>query len=512
MKTEFIGQGIFKNETEQFGNYLASSLKDSDFTNITIFVAFLREQSLIELDEFITKVNSENRKIILYVGIDDKITSKEALQYLLRKNIECYIYNSNEFIYHPKLYLFEGKRNRIIIGSSNLTKAGLFYNVESSILLDFTNSDNSGLKLLNQIKDYYSDLLDFTNSNLSFLTEELITNLFANGKISTERSEFISSNESYEFDKTKKFKIPRIPELGTILIDDNRVKPTYKPYFPKITDEYLEKWEEMFIRMKKYKEDFGTTTVNKEYKDRTLFGWYRKQKDLFKLNIMPKEHIEKLNSINFYFGDGHMLRTKLIENEWLELLKDALNNQENIGVNHRYKYKDYNLGTFLVGVSQANKKNKKLELRDKIEKLGFNFAETSRDIESTISRVIKDFYSAVNPKKQEWRTRFFKHINKKEYLSEKSISEIEFAWEYHFGQKFTWTKINERYVDRTEEWKEYKRRKGVWYPINLDNTNKDRNLHHWVKRKMQNPVSLERFLNKFTREEINELRECGFRI
>ena len=227
---------------------------------------------------------------------------------------------------------------------------------------------------------------------------------------------------------------------------------------------------------------------------------------------MPKEHIEKLNSINFYFGDGHILRTKLIEDEWLELLKNALNNQENIGVNHRYKYKDYNLGTFLVGVAQANKKNKKLELRDKIEKLGFNFAETSRDIESTISRVIKDFYSAANPQKQEWRTRLFKHINKKEHLSEKSISEIEFAWEYHFGQKFTWTKINERYVDRTEEWKEYKKRKGIWYPINLDNTNKDRNLHHWVKRKMQNPVSLERFLNKFTPQEINELRECGFRI
>ena len=39
------------------------------------------------------------------------------------------------------------QKNRIITGSSNLTKSGLFYNVESSILLDFTNSDKSGLKV-----------------------------------------------------------------------------------------------------------------------------------------------------------------------------------------------------------------------------------------------------------------------------------------------------------------------------------------------------------------------------
>jgi hypothetical protein len=45
-------------------------------------------------------------------------------------------------IFHPKLYLVRGReRARLIIGSANLTLAGLHYNIETGMLLDFDLTD-----------------------------------------------------------------------------------------------------------------------------------------------------------------------------------------------------------------------------------------------------------------------------------------------------------------------------------------------------------------------------------
>jgi HKD family nuclease len=147
MIVEFLGQGLHLEEDETCGNHVCSAIKDKSFTQITIFVAFIRKPGLDYLAPFIKQARKENRNITFYVGIDEQVTSKEALELLLELDTETYIYYSDSYIYHPKIYLFEGERNRIITGSSNLTKSGLFYNVESSILLDFTNNDKSGLKV-----------------------------------------------------------------------------------------------------------------------------------------------------------------------------------------------------------------------------------------------------------------------------------------------------------------------------------------------------------------------------
>lgn len=71
--------------------------------------------------------------------------------------------------------MFEGEiETRLIIGSSNLTTNGLFSNIESSILLEFDNSDSEGLVLLNDLKLHYKTLFDFTDSNLFKISSEII--------------------------------------------------------------------------------------------------------------------------------------------------------------------------------------------------------------------------------------------------------------------------------------------------------------------------------------------------
>jgi HKD family nuclease len=516
MIVQFIGQGIHENEDETCGNYICSSIKDDSFTDITIFVAFLRFPGLNELKPFIEKAIEESREITIFVGIDERITSKEALELLLKLGVSTYVYNSEKFIYHPKIYLFESKtRNRIIVGSSNLTKAGLFYNVESSILLDFMSQDKSGLKILNQLKDYYSSFLDYTDPNIETLSQDYIDQLLSEGKISREsydnQGEFISSIH----DKSKaKGKNPEIGKLGDLEVLEYKPSKNYYSQTLKITEEYLAKWDLMFERMRNYKEKFGSCTVKREYKDRTLYGWYRKQKLLYndKEIVMPKEHIDKLRSIGFYFGDGHILHQEKIVKDWLEILFDAILNNEKIGVNHRYKYNGLTLGTWLVGISQANKKGKKLDVRKQIEDLGFNFSDSIISPENIVDKYVSDLLSAINPDKQRFRTRFNQTIKpKKKKLSSERITQIDEAWQLQFNEELIWAKINEPTIDRTEEWKEHRKNEGVWHPIKLYGT-KNIKLYHWVKNKRIYKKQMNRIKSNFTEHEIIELRNAGFPI
>lgn len=378
MIVEFIGQGIHTEE-ETCGNHICSAIKDNSFTQITIFVAFIRKPGLSYLKPFIKQAKKENRNITFYAGIDERVTSKEALELLLKLDVETYIYNSDRFIYHPKIYLFEGEKNRIITGSSNLTKSGLFYNVESSILLDFTNNDSSGLKVLKQLKEYYSPLLDFSDPNIELLTSEYLTELVQNNLVSTEEysSEFDYNSDTH--DKTKKKgNNPEISELGNIEIDEKKPSRHYKSIL-KITDDYLAKWGVMFQRMKQFYEIKNHCTVPRDYKDRTLHGWYKKQKRLYEAELMPKKHLDFLNSINFYFGDGHKLFWK---RKWLDSYSQLLKIYNETGDSNVKRYSDNTHPLFYISnwVAMERGKYKRGKLKDwqieKLEDIGFQWVMT----------------------------------------------------------------------------------------------------------------------------------------
>lgn len=514
MIAEFIGHGLHEDDNETCGNYICSSFKSEVFTAITVFVAFIRRPGILELKPFIEKAIAEKRKVTFFVGRNDFITSKEALELLLELKVETYIYFTESIIYHPKVYLFEGVKNRIIAGSSNLTKTGLFYNVECSLLLDFSKQDSAGMKVLNQLKDYFSPLLEFTDPNLEYVTKEHIEKLYADGLIPTEEFDYdVNYLPKPKSTSGRKTKLPAIGELGTIEVTEDKPRKKYKNDTLTITEAYLQKWDYMFERMKAYKAEFGTVTIKRDYADHILQAWYYKQKKLYNHAElkMPKEHIDKLKSIGFYFGDGHKLREELIFQEWLELLKDALENNEKIILNQWYKYKGKALGTWLMGISQANKKGKKLHVRERIEALGFDYSNNSKSVQNVIARLIEDLYKAENPNKLDWRTRFFKHINKKEKLDDKTIKDIEFAWEYHFHEKPYWGKMHTGTVDRTDEWKAYRKETGQWFPIKLTN-GEPIALHHWVKNKRKSLKQMKRIIDKFTEQEQEELYFAGFPI
>jgi len=272
----------------------------------------------------------------------------------------------------------------------------------------------------------------------------------------------------------------------------------------------------MFERMKKFKEKYNKTTVPVTFEDRTLYGWYRKQKDIYNHSIlkMPEEHLKKLKSIDFHFEDGHKERERIIELQWLKILKQAIKANEDIRVNHRYSFNGETLGTFLVGLKASNKNGKKLALRKEVQNTGFDFKETSRKPKDVTRRYIDELLNDENPSKSAYQTRFNSHMKKKkDIIGIELVTELNEAWELQFDEKRSW-EVTKRLIDRVNEWKEFR------YNQNINPTGKwsksqkymGDKLYSWVRKRRLDKKSLDLIIERFSDKEKLELRQEGFPI
>lgn len=200
MKTTFLGQGFESISVDAIGNYLMKYLNLQDFHSFTGISAFASEAGIFGLSGYIETAKQFYKNLTLIVGIDQEGTSKEALEEILKLNIDSYIFYQNEApIFHPKIYLFEGdKEIKLIIGSSNLTGRGLFRNVESSILIEFDITDQEGITLLDTLKTYYKTLFDFSDPNLFKISQAVIDDFNFRGIVpdEIERKKIYSNKRS----------------------------------------------------------------------------------------------------------------------------------------------------------------------------------------------------------------------------------------------------------------------------------------------------------------------------
>jgi len=187
MKTIFLYQGLpdCKNSV---GQVLLESFLDSEFDKFLCFVAFARQSGIALIADAINEAKNRFSQLKILVGFDQKGTSKEALEALLSLGVETSVYHtSSPITFHPKIYLFEGKRkNRLFVGSSNLTQKGLFQNLEASLQVDFTLPDNEGQDLLKQVHGYVDQFLEKKCDNVKKLTLELIDTLVQNKLVPNE--------------------------------------------------------------------------------------------------------------------------------------------------------------------------------------------------------------------------------------------------------------------------------------------------------------------------------------
>ncbi len=192
MEISFIGQGL-NDQGNSVGKTLIESFANQQFTKFNCLVAFASVSGLDKLSQAISASKSHITNFNTIVGVDQHATPKGALELLLSLNINTKIYyTSSHIIFHPKIYVFDSPNKcRIIIGSSNLTQAGLFQNIESSLMVEFDRPNTEGEAVLNQINQYFSSLFGSGAANIKLLSTELITELSSSGIVPDEADEEI---------------------------------------------------------------------------------------------------------------------------------------------------------------------------------------------------------------------------------------------------------------------------------------------------------------------------------
>ena len=149
MPSRFILQGLDRENDHIAGLEQVFSLKP--ITNGIVATAFMNAAGAYLLADLISE---DADRIDIYVGVRNGVTSKQALETLMRSGIYPYVIDtaSQAYIFHPKVFLASNdEMARLIVGSANVTSGGMAKNVEASLYSEL--SMRTDLELINSI--YY---------------------------------------------------------------------------------------------------------------------------------------------------------------------------------------------------------------------------------------------------------------------------------------------------------------------------------------------------------------------
>lgn len=185
METIIIGQGYNIEEDSSLGKELIKQFESKIYNSFTCLVAFASYGGVTALTKFIKDGKSNGMNIKVVLGVDQKATSKEALEEVLTWDVDAQIYHtSSNNIFHPKVYLFENRDIfTLIVGSNNLTVPGLVQNIECSLLIKDTIDPSS---VHSDFYRYWKGILDGSETHLYPLTQKLIDDLYKDKVITSE--------------------------------------------------------------------------------------------------------------------------------------------------------------------------------------------------------------------------------------------------------------------------------------------------------------------------------------
>ena len=126
----------------RFGKAFQQLIESGEWNSLDVAVAWVRRSGTRHVVPYLQDFLADGGTARFTVGVDIENTSQEGLEDLLSLaesgTSETFIYhNESAVTFHPKLYLFSNvQRARLIVGSNNLTEAGLFTNTEAGLQID----------------------------------------------------------------------------------------------------------------------------------------------------------------------------------------------------------------------------------------------------------------------------------------------------------------------------------------------------------------------------------------
>jgi HKD family nuclease len=127
-----------------------------DIQRVLVSVAFVTEGGVEKIE---AQLIPHAARATVFAGIRNDTTSYQGLVRLLGIVSQLYTVDtgSRTVIFHPKLCLVRGtERARLVIGSANLTLAGLNNNIEAGMMLDFDLADAADEALIDNIEKLFA--------------------------------------------------------------------------------------------------------------------------------------------------------------------------------------------------------------------------------------------------------------------------------------------------------------------------------------------------------------------
>jgi HKD family nuclease len=156
---------------------LKLALTDDRFDEFTAVVAWAKKSGLSRIRPLIQGFRARGGTARILLGIDEGGASVEGLYAAIGDFDEKFVLNdAGSGTFHPKLYIFSGEAvSIIVIGSSNLTRGGLFANYEAGVCLELDLTQHSDAQMHEAVTSYVQRL--WQDGTSKPLTEDLVQNL-----------------------------------------------------------------------------------------------------------------------------------------------------------------------------------------------------------------------------------------------------------------------------------------------------------------------------------------------
>ena len=172
----------------RFGTNLINLLQARTWTSLDIAVAWVRASGIAHLEPALADFLKAGNAVSITVGVDLDNTTMEGLASLLALQqhgpMSVFVHhNEAGTIFHPKLYLFQNDtRAKLIVGSNNITQAGLYQNTEAGLELDAPVND----EIVIAAKDALASWRDTTLNLARQLDTAFLNDLVSNGYVHDE--------------------------------------------------------------------------------------------------------------------------------------------------------------------------------------------------------------------------------------------------------------------------------------------------------------------------------------
>lgn len=229
---DFILQGLSATD-DHFGS-VHEVFKLPDIASGLVASAFMNAAGASIIADIIAPYAD---RIKVFVGVRNDVTTLQAIQTLVNKNIFPYLVDTatQAYIFHPKVYAARNTDNsRLIVGSANATTGGLVKNIEAGIYFELSMHVSDEKRIVEKIFESFDSLIEKFTENVFQITPE------------TDLNELVA--QGILLDQNKALYQTRMRANGTNRTDTRRRMPLNTRTLPRTNRTTRQKTEKIKIQ------------------------------------------------------------------------------------------------------------------------------------------------------------------------------------------------------------------------------------------------------------------------